>query len=104
MLKSTELASAAFGVQLQYLEVGDPTQIETALRSATKARSDAALALTSPITFAHRSQVVSLAIKSRLPVTYYSSEFVEDGGLMTYSVGFNHLFRRAAYYVDKILK
>jgi putative ABC transport system substrate-binding protein len=104
MLKSTELASAAFGVQLQYLEVGDPTEIETAFRSATKARSDAALALTSPITFAHRSQVVSLAIKSRLPVTYYSSEFVEDGGLMTYSVGFNHLFRRAAYYVDKILK
>ena len=104
MLKATELASAAFGVRLQYIEVGDPTEIETAFRSATKGRSDAALVLTSPITFAHRSEVVALATKSRLPATYYSPEFVEDGGLMTYSVSFNDLFRRAAYYVDKILK
>lgn len=59
--------SVAFGVRLQYLEVGAPGEIETAFRCATKARSDAALALTSPITFAHRSQVVTLAIKSRLP-------------------------------------
>ena len=86
MLKTTELASAAFGVRLQYVEVGAPGEIETAFRCATKARSDAALALTSPITFAHRSQ------------------FVEDGGIMTYSVSFNDLFRRAVYYVDKILK
>ena len=104
MLKATELASAVFGVRLQYIEVRDPADIETAFRSASKGRSDAAVALTSPITFTHRSQVVAAAIKSRLPVTYYSTEFVEDGGLMTYSVSFTDLFRRAATYVDKILK
>ena len=104
MVKSTELASAVYGLRLQYLEIGDYTDIETAFRSANKGRADAALALTSPITFAHRSLVISAAIKNRLPVTYYSPEFVEDGGLMTYSVSFTDLFRRAATYVDKILK
>jgi putative ABC transport system substrate-binding protein len=104
MVKSTELASAVYGVRLQYLEIGDYTDIETAFRSASKGRADAALSLTNPITFAHRSLVISAAIKNRLPVTYYSPEFVEDGGLMTYSVSFTDLFRRAATYVDKILK
>ena len=104
MLQATELASGVFGVRLQYLEVRDSADIETVFRAASKGRSDAALALTSPITFAHRSRVVAEAIKSRLPVSYYSTEFVEDGGLMTYSVSFTDLFRRAATYVDKILK
>jgi putative ABC transport system substrate-binding protein len=104
MFKATELASAVFGVRIQYIEIRDSADITMAFQSAVKGRSDAVVTLTSPITFAHRSQVVAEAIKSRLPVTYYSTEFVEDGGLMTYSVSFTDLFRRAATYVGKILK
>jgi putative ABC transport system substrate-binding protein len=53
---------------------------------------------------AHRTEVVNLAAKNRLPAMYFRSDFVEDGGLMTYSVNYNDLARRAATYVDKILK
>ena len=52
----------------------------------------------------HRTQVVELAVKSRLPAIYYRSDFVEDGGLVSYAVNLNDLARRAAVYVDKILK
>jgi putative ABC transport system substrate-binding protein len=52
----------------------------------------------------HRIQIVELAAKSRLPATYTRPEYVEDGGLMTYGPSINDLFRRAATYVDKILK
>jgi putative tryptophan/tyrosine transport system substrate-binding protein len=51
-----------------------------------------------------RTQIVGLAVKSQLPAIYYAAEWVEDGGLMSYGVNFNDLFRRAAIYVDKILK
>jgi putative ABC transport system substrate-binding protein len=57
-----------------------------------------------PVLISHRTKVVELAVKSRLPATYDRPEFVEEGGLMTYSVSSTDLFRRAATYVDKILK
>jgi putative ABC transport system substrate-binding protein len=60
--------------------------------------------LGNPIATSHRKQVIDLAAKNRLPVIYARPEFVEDGGLMTYSVSQNDLYRRAATYVDKILK
>jgi putative ABC transport system substrate-binding protein len=60
--------------------------------------------LTSPITFGQRTQLVNLAAKSRLPAVYSQPEFVDDGGLMSYTANFADLFRRAATYVDKILK
>jgi putative ABC transport system substrate-binding protein len=60
--------------------------------------------LASPILNSQRTQIVDLAVKSRLPAAYWSPEFVEDGGLMSYGVSFTDLFRRAATYVDKILK
>ncbi|HVH90622.1 MAG TPA: ABC transporter substrate binding protein, partial [Candidatus Acidoferrum sp.] len=55
-------------------------------------------------TASHRTAIVDLAVKSRLPAIYYSKEWVEVGGLMTYGVSINDLYRRAATYVDKILK
>jgi putative ABC transport system substrate-binding protein len=91
-------------VKLQYLEVRDAKDIETAFRAASKGRADAVLVLPSPITLSQRRQVVDLAANSRLPAIYWATEFVEAGGLMTYSVSFTDLFRRAATYVDKILK
>jgi putative ABC transport system substrate-binding protein len=103
-LREVEVAAGAFGVQLQHLDVRDPKDIETAFRAASKGRADAILMLNSPVLNPHRTQVVNLAVKSRLPVIYGQAEFVEAGGLMSYSASFTDLFRRAATYVDKILK
>ena len=103
-LGETEYAAKTFGVKLQYLDVLDPKDIETAFREAIKGRADAALVLPSPFAFGERIQLVDLAAKHRIPAMYGSSEYVEPGGLMTYGVSFTDLFRRAAYYVDKILK
>jgi ABC-type uncharacterized transport system substrate-binding protein len=103
-LREVELAAGAFGVHLQHPDVRDSKDIETAFRAASKGRADAILMLNSPVLNPHRTQVVNLAVKSRLPVIYGQPEFVETGGLMTYSVSFTELFRRAATYVDKILK
>ena len=104
VLREIELAAGAFKVQFQYLDVLDPKDIETEFRAAAKGRADAILVMNSPVFIAHRKQVADLAVKNRLPAIYYSTEFVEDGGLMSYGVSFTDLFRRAATYVDKILK
>jgi putative tryptophan/tyrosine transport system substrate-binding protein len=106
-LKEVELAAGVFGVELQYLDVLDPKDIETAFRAASKSRADAVLMLVSGgIVDAHRTTIVELAVKTRLPVIYGTGgrAFVEAGGLMAYGVNINDLDRRAATYVDKILK
>jgi putative tryptophan/tyrosine transport system substrate-binding protein len=106
-LKEVELAAGAFGVELLYLDVLDPKDIETAFRAASKSRADAVLMLVSGgIVDAHRTTIVELAVKTRLPVIYGTGgrAFVEAGGLMAYGVNINDLDRRAATYVDKILK
>jgi putative ABC transport system substrate-binding protein len=104
-LREVELAAGAFGVKLQYLDVLSPKDIETAFRAAGKGRADAVLMLVAGgVASAHRTEIVELAVKSRLPAIYDRAEFVEDGGLMTYSESSTDLFRRAATYVDKILK
>ena len=103
-LRETERAAGALKVQLQYLEVQGPKDVETAFREASKRRADAVLVLQSAVLTSHRKQLIELAVKSRLPAIYDRAEFVEDGGLMTYSVSSTDLFRRAATYVDKILK
>ena len=103
-LKETERAAEALGVKLQLLDVLGPKDIETAFRAAGKGRADAALALSGPVVSSHRKQLVELAVRSRLPAIYFTPEWVEDGGLMSYGVSFIDLNRRAATYVDKILK
>ena len=103
-LKEVESASGAFGVHLQYLDVLNPKDIESAFVAASKQRAEAVLVLGGPVINAHRPRVIELAVKNRLPAMYYAAEWVEDGGLITYSVSFTDLFRRAATYVDKILK
>jgi putative tryptophan/tyrosine transport system substrate-binding protein len=102
--REIELAAGALKVQLQYLDVLSPKDIETAFQAASKGHADAVLALTNPILNQNRKALADLAVKNRLPAIYYSAEFVEDGGLMTYSVSTTDPFRRAAVYVDKILK
>jgi putative tryptophan/tyrosine transport system substrate-binding protein len=103
-VKEIELAAGAFGVQLQYRDVLTANDIETAFRAATKGHADAVLMLGNPVATSHRIQVTALAAKNHLPAIYDRPEFVQDGGLITYSVNQNDLFRRAATYVDKILK
>src|SRR5204863_3882089 len=73
-------------------------------RAASGGHADAVLVLTSPVLNSQRTQTVNLAARSRLPSVYFATEFVDDGGLMAYGVNFPDLFRRAATYVDKILK
>jgi ABC-type uncharacterized transport system substrate-binding protein len=103
-LRETELAAGAFGVKLQYLDVLNLKDIETAFRAATKERADAVLVLVSPLLLPQRTQVADLALKSRLPAIYPQTEYTEAGGLMYYGANTLDLFRRAATSVDKILK
>ena len=103
-LREINVAADALGVQVQYLELREPKDIETAFRAASKEHADAVLVLGSPVLLSQRRQIADVAAKSRLPAIYPRPEFVEDGGLMSYGVSFTHLFRRAATYVDKILK
>jgi putative ABC transport system substrate-binding protein len=103
-LKEIEPAAKAFKMQLQFLDVLHAKDIETAFRAASKGRAQGAVTLNSAILGSQRAQIAELAVKKRLPVMYHQSEFVEAGGLMSYGVNVPDLNRRAASYVDKILK
>jgi len=103
-LRETELAAGALGIKLQYLDVLNPKDIETAFRAASKGRAEAVLVLGSPVLNSQRTQVVELAAKNRLPAVYGQPEFMDAGGLMFYGASTTEMFRRAATYVDKILK
>ena len=103
-LKDIEIAAAAFKVKLQYQDVLETKDIETAFRAATKEHAEAVLVLVSAVFNSHRIQVADLAVKNRLPAVYGAPEYVEDGGLLSYGVNYADLHRRAATYVDKILK
>jgi putative tryptophan/tyrosine transport system substrate-binding protein len=103
-LREVELAAKAFGVKLQYLDVLSPKDIETEFRAANNGRPDAVLMLPGPVLNLQRAQLADLAAKNRLPAIYSQTEYMEAGGLMYYGANTPDLFRRAATYVDKILK
>jgi putative ABC transport system substrate-binding protein len=103
-LREAEVAAGALAVKLQYLDVLSPKDIEPVFRTASNGRAEAVLVLRASVFFSHRKQIVDLAAKRQLPAMYYTTEYVEEGGLMTYGVSITDLFRRAATYVDKILK
>jgi putative tryptophan/tyrosine transport system substrate-binding protein len=103
-LRETVLSAGSFEMYLRYLDVLDPKDIETVFRAVAKGRADAVLLLGNPILNAHRKQIVDLAVRHRLPATYARPEFVDAGGLMYYGTNYNDLYRRAATYIDKILK
>jgi putative tryptophan/tyrosine transport system substrate-binding protein len=103
-LRETELAAGALRMQLQYLDVLGATDIETVFRAAIKGRAEAVLLLAGSVFILQRKQIAALAAKSRLPAMYPRHEYVEDGGLMSYATSLTDLSRRAAIYVDKILK
>jgi putative ABC transport system substrate-binding protein len=105
LLKELDLAAGAFGVKLQPLDIQSPKDFESAFRDAAKGRAEAVLVrVPGPILSPYRTKVAQLAAKIRLPVIYESAVEVEAGGLMSYGLNTNDLYRRAAAYVDKILK
>ena len=92
------------GIQLHSLEVRSPNELDKAFEAATRARADALAILPDPVISTNLERIVDFAAKSRLPSIYQRSEFADDGGLVAYGPDFADLFRRAAIYVDKILK
>ena len=103
-LREVEAAARAFGVKLQSVDCLRPKDIETAFQAASREHADAVLVLPGPVFNTQQTKIAELAIKSRLPTTYNSPEYVEGGGLMSYGASIPDLYRRAATYVDKILK
>jgi putative ABC transport system substrate-binding protein len=105
VFKEIEAAAGAFGVKLQYFDVLTPKDIEPAFRAASKGQAHAVLEIVSGrIRSAQRKEIAALAIKSRLPLLVERPDHVDAGGLMSYGVSLPELDRRAAIYVDKILK
>jgi putative ABC transport system substrate-binding protein len=102
--RDTQAAARALGVTCQFYEVRAPEEFEGAFTAMTKARADGLLVLPYPFTFVHARRIADLAAKSRLPGMFAFRESVEAGGLMAYAANAPDMFRRAATYVDKILK
>ncbi|HEY7676461.1 MAG TPA: ABC transporter substrate-binding protein [Candidatus Methylomirabilis sp.] len=104
ILKQTQAAAQALAVKLQPIKVRSPNELEGAFAAMARGRANALLVLPHPFTFAHARRIADLAAKSRLPAVYAYRESVEGGGLMAYAANAPDMFRRAASYVDKILR
>jgi ABC-type uncharacterized transport system substrate-binding protein len=106
-LQRKELRPAALALRLKLEEIEtqrDPKGLESAFQAAKRKQVDAIITTSGPLIFAERKRIVELAAKHRLPAIYFQKEFVDEGGLMSYGADFDDLYRRAAVYVDKILK
>jgi putative ABC transport system substrate-binding protein len=106
-LQLKELRSAAHALKLKLEEIAteaDPKSLESAFQTAKQKHVGAIMTTSTRPFFAERKRIVELAGKYRLPAIYFQKEFVDEGGLMSYGVDFDDLYRRAAVYVDKILK
>jgi putative ABC transport system substrate-binding protein len=103
-LRETEIAARVLGVELQLLEARSLNDFDSAFAAMTAKRAGALLVLGDVMFVTHRIRLAELVAKSRLPAMYGLREYVEAGGLMSYGPIASELFRRAATYVDKILK
>jgi ABC-type uncharacterized transport system substrate-binding protein len=103
-MKATEAPASSLGITLQSIEVRQPDELERAFSAMKKEHAGALVVINSPLVVSQLKQIVRLAAKHRLPAIYNESRFVEDGGLMSYGPNYADLYRRAATYVDKILK
>ena len=102
--RETEVAARALGLQLHFLEAGGPDDIERAFAAMAKERTKALLVLIDPVFTSNRKRIADLAAKQRLPTVSGIREYVEAGCLIAYGPSFPDMYRRAAYYVDRILK
>jgi putative ABC transport system substrate-binding protein len=103
-LRETQVAGLGLGIPLTVLEVRAASDLEAALDAVRKARANGLAVLTDPVTVYHRKQLADLAAKYRLPAIYSERLFVEAGGLTSYGANDRDMRRRAAVFVDKILK
>ena len=104
VLREVESASRTLGLTLHEIEVRKPIELDSAFERMTAWRAEALLVLPHPMFVAQRMHIVELAAKHQLPSTYHLKQFVEVGGLMSYAPDVAQMSRRAAVYVDKILK
>jgi putative ABC transport system substrate-binding protein len=103
-VRELEISSRRLGIQLQTLGVHGPGDIRGAFEAARKGRAGALYVVDDVITTSHRAQIVDFARGSRLPVISQYAEFAEQGGLMAYGPSITTMYRRTAYFVDRILK
>jgi putative tryptophan/tyrosine transport system substrate-binding protein len=104
MLKAADVAARALGVRPQFVEARGPADFDRAFSDMTRARAGALTLLPSNMFLREHRRLVDLAAKNRLPAVYFSRDFVDAGGVMSYGANGADLFRRAATYVDRILK
>jgi putative ABC transport system substrate-binding protein len=104
MLKTAEAAARALGVQLQFVEVREPAGFDRAFSDMTQARADALTVMPIAMFNNERTRLAVLAAKARLPAVYPARQFVDAGGFMAYGANLADMLRRAANYVDRILK
>jgi putative ABC transport system substrate-binding protein len=102
--KESQLAGRELGLQLHSMEVSSADKFESAFKEANQARSAALAVTSSPFINSNQRRIAELATKTRLPAIYNRGDFIENGGLMSYGANPLDLYRRAATYVDKILK
>ena len=103
-LREAKVAAGSLKMQLQVLEAQAPSDFARAFSAMTKERAGGVIIITSSMFYDQRTRIAELAARSRLPAIYTAQDYVEAGGLMAYGVNLGESFRRAATYVDKILK
>lgn len=104
VLTETETAASALGLQLQVLEVKEPAKLQGAFLAMNKGRAEALSIIPDPMLVNEQKQIIDLIAKGRLPAIYVTSVAVEAGGLIAYAPSPSQMFRRVAYYIDRILK
>jgi putative ABC transport system substrate-binding protein len=102
--KETQTAAHALGLQLQSLEVRRPDEFDQAFAAMTREHADALVVISNELFLGHRRQLAELTVRHRLPAMFHLREYAEAGGLMAYGADAADMYRRAATYVDKILK
>jgi putative ABC transport system substrate-binding protein len=103
-LSEMQVAAQTLDLQLHSIQISGESSLEDAFEKLSKQSIQALIVLTDPILYSQRSRIVALAARKRLPAMYFFREFVQEGGLMSYAPSDRDLFRRAATYVDRVLK
>src|SRR5262249_17592945 len=103
-IRKLKVVAQSLGLQLQLLEARGPDEVDGAFAAMTKEHAGAVLAVSDTLFYVHRLRLADLTAQNRLPSIYGLREIVEVGGLMSYGANTADMFRRAATYVDKILK
>jgi putative ABC transport system substrate-binding protein len=104
VFKHTEAAARTLGLQVQSVEVRGPDDFEQALPATLSGRANTLFVVDDPLVFRERTLIAEFALRNRLPASAFYKEFVEAGGLMSLGPNLTHQYRRAAIFVDKILK